>query len=331
MHASVTARLDALRALTVDCPIRIDWLTAQNRDGDRKSPYKGAGREYCDFRDYQPGDNVRRINWKMVGKRPDRPQVTQFEEERNACVAVIANVGRTMDGVSVALSKRELACVLTASILRSAARTNDAALFLGYDQSGVVCSLSRRSSAGLTQLAPAAVLCGGHGKDEEPGEPGLAGALARLPSSRSLVFVLSDMLDFQDQDREVLGYLGAKHEIVFLTISDLRERELPSEPLLPFLPIAGLYTMVDQNGVRRTVATTKKRRRQHRERFQAHEARLFGELAELNCKFAAMHTEDDHDVRRDQLASILSGGRGSLDLLSEPAVDQTADSGGQSV
>ncbi len=359
-------RLDALRWLTVECPIRIDWLTGQVRDGDRKSGFKGSGQDYCDWRGYQPGDNIRRIYWKGVSKRPDRPMVTLFEEERNASIVVLVNVGDTMDGVSVGMSKRELACVLTASIMRSATRSRDMAAFTSFNRHGIVRKLGMRSASGLIRLAPAAVLEGerpwGLGAwlaahDAEAGDTvqegsseaaravlpvdgsqgtnpadsgpapapltGLAEALMRLPQTRSLVFVLSD-LDYEltNEDRDLLKVAAHKHEIVFLVVSDLRERELPDEPLLPYLPIPGFYPIVDQAGTTRMVFATKRRREEHRERFHSRQKQRFAELAELNCKFAAVHTEDTHDQRRMQLACILAGKRRGWDLNADVEVDE---------
>lgn len=313
MNISINERLQRLAVLTVECPITIGWLSTQHQEGVRSSPFKGGGRDYCDFRDYRDGDKVTRINWKMLARRPDRPMVTLFEEERNACVCVLADVSRGMDMVSVGLSKRELACVLTTSIIRSATRTNDTALFATFDERGVKHFMGRRAAHGL-QLAPAAVLEEDDNYLDEGGS-GLACALKRLPKARSLVFILIDANhEFNEEELEQLFYLGIRHEIVFLSISDLRERELPASRLLPFLPIPGFYTTVDQDGVPGTIWAHKRSRARHAKRFSDQEQKTIAQLTGLNCRFASMHTEDDLLTRRAQLTRILSSRRSRLNL-----------------
>ncbi|MDZ4833985.1 MAG: DUF58 domain-containing protein [Candidatus Melainabacteria bacterium] len=310
---SINERLMRLAVLTVDCPIQIAWLSSQYQEGVRSSPYRGNGRDYCDFRDYRDGDKPTRINWKMYARRPERLMVTLLEEERNACVCVLADISAGMDMVSVGLSKRELACVLTSSIIRSATRTNDSALFATFDERGVKHFFGRRASHGLA-LAPAAVLDQDSPYLDE-GASGLLCAMERLPQSRSLVFILIDNNhEFSAEELEQLFYLGIRHEVVFMSISDLRERELPATRLLPFLPIPGYFPVIDQSGHTSLLWTNKNSRERHTARFCQHENETMEELTKLNCRFASLHTEDDHRTRRAQLTRILSSRRDRLNL-----------------
>ncbi len=314
MKTSINERLLRLAFLTVECPIDIGWLSTQHQEGVRSSPFKGSGRDYCDFRAYRMGDKATRINWKMLARRPDRPMVTLFEEERNACVCVLADVSPGMDMVSVALSKRELACVLTTSIIRSATRTNDTALFASFDERGVKHFMGRRAAHGL-QLAPAAVLDDNDRYVDESGTSGLLSALKRLPVARALVFILLDHNhQFSKEELDQLFYLGIRHEIVFLSISDLRERELPAKPLLPFLPIPGFYTTVDQDGNTNVQWAHRRQRARYAKLFSEHEQQTIRLLNGLNCRFASLHTEDDAHTRRAQLTRILSSRRTRLNL-----------------
>lgn len=315
MNTSINERLLRLAVLTVDCPIQIGWLSTQHQEGVRSSPFRGNGREYCDFREYREGDKTSAINWSMFARNPDRLMVTLFEEERNACVCVLADTSLGMDMISVGLSKRELACVATASIIKSATRTNDTALFANFDERGVKHFFGRRAAHGLS-LAPAAVL------EDDPnipyldeGKSGLSCALRRLPQTRSLVFILIDSNhQFSEEELEQLFYLGIRHEIVFMSISDLRERELPATKLLPFLPIPGYFSVIDQNGVPGLVSTSKRGRERHAQRFQQHESAASEALTKLNCRFVSLHTEADYNTWRALLTRILSSRRERLNL-----------------
>jgi uncharacterized protein (DUF58 family) len=316
MNTSINERLMRLAVLTVDCPIQIGWLSSQHQEGIRSSPFRGNGREYCDFRDYRDGDKTSSINWSMYARSQDRLMVTLFEEERNACVCVLANISSGMEMVSVGLSKRELACVATASIIKSATRTNDTALFATFDERGVKHFFGRRASHGLS-LAPAAVLDQDSNYLDE-GKSGLLCALRRLPMTRSLVFILLDCNhEFSEEELEQLFYLGIRHEIVFMSISDLRERELPATRLVPFLPIPGYFSVVDQNGNAGVVSTSKRSRERHAQRFHQHENATIEAVTKLNCRFASLHTEDDYTTWRTQLTRILSSRRQRLNLNEE--------------
>ncbi|MBZ0185700.1 MAG: DUF58 domain-containing protein [Candidatus Obscuribacterales bacterium] len=314
MNHSISQQLDRLRPLFVEIPIRIDWLASQQRLGDRKSSARGSGRDYCDFRPLNHGDDLRRINWKMLAKRPERPMLTLFEEEHTARVCVFTDISPTMDMASVALSKLELATVLTASIMRSAARTNDQAQLSTYDAGGIVRHYKTRAASRLTRTGAACVLATDERSSNTNAKGGLARALQRLNTRRSLVFVISDFLNLEKEDLEALGRTGQNHEVVCLVIEDLRERDLPEMRLLSFLRLPGLYTVIDSSNRQQTILTTKSCLRKHARRFDEREQKLFKTLSDCHAKFARMRTDEEHAARKRKLARIFAGRRLSYDL-----------------
>src|SRR3954468_8828883 len=76
--------------------------------GQYHSVFKGRGMDFDEVREYQPGDEVRRIDWNVTA-RTGEPFVKKFTEERELTVMLLVDVSASGDFGSVELSKRELA------------------------------------------------------------------------------------------------------------------------------------------------------------------------------------------------------------------------------
>ncbi len=303
-------RLRRLTQLSIATPIEIDWLTRNHREGERFSPYVGAtGTQVIEYRDYEEGDRPNRVNWTLTARQTNgRILVNLMEEQRDVNVCILVDLSSEMDMASTGLSKRELACVTTASIIRSAGSLNDPTMFAGYDAGGMRRYFGSCHPGMMLLRAPSAVLDGSPDDYIETGS-GLACALSRLPKKRSLVFILSDLLNFGAEDEKALDFFGWKHEVIVLHISDERERVLPATRMVPFLGIPGFFPVADGQGRVSSVWTTKANREAHARRFQAHEDALFTRLDRLGCKYASLHTEANDIDRRETIVRILSGSR----------------------
>lgn len=72
------------------------WVVDGFLQGLHRSPRKGFSVEFAEFRPYQPGDDLRYIDWKIVA-RADKWMVKQFEEETNMRAAIVLDVSKSMD------------------------------------------------------------------------------------------------------------------------------------------------------------------------------------------------------------------------------------------
>ncbi|MDE7268316.1 MAG: DUF58 domain-containing protein, partial [Lachnospiraceae bacterium] len=70
--------------------------TSMNLTGNRKSMQKGSSMEFSDFREYMPGDDIRRIDWNAYG-RLDRLYVKEYMEEKEAVVSILLDTSASMD------------------------------------------------------------------------------------------------------------------------------------------------------------------------------------------------------------------------------------------
>ncbi len=86
--------------------------SASNSSGNRKSSQKGSSAEFSDFREYMPGDDLRRIDWNAYG-RLDRLYIREYMEEREATVSILIDSSASM--LYGRRKKSELACELAAA------------------------------------------------------------------------------------------------------------------------------------------------------------------------------------------------------------------------
>src|SRR5438132_11227151 len=92
--------------------------------GDYRSVFKGRGMNFEEVREYQPGDEVRTIDWNVTARMGD-PFVKKFTEERELTVMLVVDVSASGEFGSVNLSKRELAAEVACVLAFSAIRNND--------------------------------------------------------------------------------------------------------------------------------------------------------------------------------------------------------------
>jgi len=223
--------------------------------GDFRGLVPGAGSEAGEGRPYQPGDDVRRIDWNLTA-RTDEPHVRDTVAERELETWFVVDGTASLDFGTARYEKRWLAMTAVAAFGFLAARGGNRVGAVVYDGAGVHVLPPRTGRPAVMGLLRR---LDQRGRDVEGTAP-LADALRRvrhLPHRRGLVVVVSDLLDDSAWSNE-LRALAGRHEVVVAVPRDPREDELP--------PV-GLLTLVDpETGVRREVQTASRRLR---ERFAA--------------------------------------------------------------
>src|SRR5438046_4818693 len=126
-----SARDDGSENTTADILKKIRTLELKTRGlvetafaGDYHSIFKGRGMNFEDVREYQPGDEIRSIDWNVTA-RLGSPFVKKFTEERELTVMLIVDVSASGDFGSTLQSKRELAAEVACLLAFSAIRNND--------------------------------------------------------------------------------------------------------------------------------------------------------------------------------------------------------------
>lgn len=195
--------------------------------GLHRSPHRGFSVEFAEHRMYQPGDDLRYIDWRMFG-RSDRYYIKQFEEETNLRGYVLLDVSASMDWSSSpgALPTklwyaRQLAACLSLLLLRQ----GDAAGLVAFAETArthVPVHGGRRQWSEL--LRALANVTAGTRTDAGGALRDIAGRLRR----RGLVVLLSDLLVDAEATRLALRFLRHRgHEVLVFHVLDPGERELP--------------------------------------------------------------------------------------------------------
>ncbi len=100
--------------------------------GLHRSPHLGFSVNFAEYRSYRPGDDIRKIDWKVYG-RTDRFYVKEFEGETNTGIHLILDCSRSMDYGSHGITKLEYGQFLAASLGYFAFKQRDAVGFISYD------------------------------------------------------------------------------------------------------------------------------------------------------------------------------------------------------
>src|SRR5256714_5965517 len=191
--------------------------------GDYHSVFKGRGMNFEDVREYQPGDEIRAIDWNVTA-RLGTAFVKQFTEERELTVVLVVDGSASENFGSVAQSKRELAAEVACVLAFSAIRNNDkVGLLLFSDRVELFIPPKKGRSHTLRIIREILFF--------EPAGHGTAPALAldylnKVVTRRAVVFFISD---FQTGDfsRE-LSVSGRRHDFIAVHVQDEREEMLPN-------------------------------------------------------------------------------------------------------
>ena len=190
--------------------------------GPYRSVFRGRGLEFDDLREYQPGDDVRSIDWHTTA-RTGTVQIKQNVEERCLTVVLAVDVSASGDFGSGPESKRELAAELAAVLALSAVLNNDrVGLMLFTDR--VERYLAPRSGRAQALAIVAAVL----GHRPRSNRTSLTRVLQTMGTAlrrRATVFLISDFLDSGFE--RALRLLAQRHDVAAFSIRDPIETRLP--------------------------------------------------------------------------------------------------------
>jgi uncharacterized protein (DUF58 family) len=209
--------------------LRLDWKVIRRLDGllqgDYRSLFYGYGLDYADLREYQPGDDIRYIDWNVTA-RMDAPYVRQYIEDREITAWFLLDLSPSMDFGGLSVLKRTMLVDFVATLARLLTRHGNRVGAIFYNQHiertiparggrvqvlRIIKDLLRQpqfSAGSTTDLRPL-----------------LQGALNSI-KKRSLIFIVSDFISQPGWER-LLSLLNQRHEVLAIRMWDPRELELP--------------------------------------------------------------------------------------------------------
>lgn len=227
--------------------VRTNRLVSETLAGQYHSVFKGQGMNFDEVREYQPGDEVRSIDWNVTA-RMNHPFVKKFVEERELTVMLLVDLSGSGLFGSVSQSKRELAAEIASVLAFSAIRNNDKVGLILFTEGVEKYIPPKKGRRHVLRVIRETLFY-------EPKKPGtdLGQALeflAHVTHRRSIAVVISDFLgqtnpsraDIRENLRRrvvlsdslahtpvtALRQANRRHDVVAVQITDRFELELPS-------------------------------------------------------------------------------------------------------
>jgi uncharacterized protein (DUF58 family) len=195
--------------------------------GQYHSTFKGQGMEFIEVREYQPGDDVRNIDWNVTA-RYGFPFIKKFREERELTVVLLVDLSRSgMFGTTRSL-KEEIAAEIGALLAFSAIKNNDkVGLVLFTDQVEKFVP-PKKGQQHVLRLIREMLYFKPQGRGTDIDQA--LTFLSQVLTKRAVVFLISDFLN-KGFERS-LKMANRRHDIVAIKITDPREVELPKIGLI---------------------------------------------------------------------------------------------------
>ncbi|MBI3500601.1 MAG: DUF58 domain-containing protein [Bacteroidetes bacterium] len=214
--------------------IKTRGLSSHIFSGEYHSAFKGQGMAFSEVREYQPGDDIRAIDWNVTA-RFNHPFIKVFEEERELTVMLLVDVSASENFGTQKQMKKDLLTEICAVLAFSAIQNNDKTGVIFFSDKIEKFIPPKKGKTHILRIIRELL-------DFTPKSSGtdIDLALRYLTNAikkRAIVFLISDFIDekfLSEQKRgcDSLKIASKKHDIVALRINDKREAELPDVGLI---------------------------------------------------------------------------------------------------
>ncbi len=263
--------------------IRTRRLVNSSFAGEYHAVFKGRGMEFDEVRPYQPGDEVRTIDWNVTARTGDL-FVKRYVEERELTVMLLVDASASGQFGTVNRFKREIAAELAAVLAFSAITNNDKVGLLIFTDQIELYITPRKGRRHVLRLIRDLLAFEPKGRHTNL-KLGLE-SLNHMLKRRSIIFMLSDFLTPPASYQSVLQVSNRRHDIIAVTLSDPRELAWPN---------VGLVALEDaETGQVQWLDTSS---RQLRQQFSAHVNELTAarERVFRKAKVDRINISTDHD------------------------------------
>lgn len=202
--------------------IKTRGLSNQIFSGEYHTAFKGRGMAFSEVREYQPGDDIRTIDWNVTA-RFNHPYIKIFEEERELTVMILVDVSASENFGTQKQTKQEVITELCAVLAFSAIQNNDKIGVIFFSDIIEKFIPPKKGKSHILRIIRELI-------DFSPihKKTNIKQALQHFTNvikKRSIAFLISDFVDQNFED--ALKMANRKHDVVALRIYDKRETELP--------------------------------------------------------------------------------------------------------
>ena len=312
VHASLDELL-GLRMLARQLTFSSKIPSSNLMIGNHLSRFKGRGMDYLESRDYQPGDDIRNMDWRVTA-RTGQPHIKLFQEERQRPVLIMLDLNPGMFFASHGRFKSAIASQATALLAWAAAHNGDRVGGLILNQEHIE-QPPRGNKNGMLAFLHQIATHSEPVKHLDNADPALRFSnglrrLSRMAKPGSLVFIVSDFYHIDDIAIQQLMRLKAGSEIVLIRVLDSLENQAPP---------ANRYAVTD--GTSHAVLNTadKKQAERYRQWFDEHHQQLSHVSQQLAIPLVELVTHE-HPIQ--QLRKVFS----TKAMARKPVIRKTAGS-----
>ncbi|GAB4318673.1 MAG: DUF58 domain-containing protein [Candidatus Zixiibacteriota bacterium] len=249
--------------------IRTNRLVNDLFGGEYHSVFKGQGMEFEEVREYQPGDEVRLIDWNVTA-RAGKPFIKKFREEREMLVMLLVDLSASGFFGTRAKSKNQVAAETAAILAFSAIKNNDKVGMIVFTDQIELYIPPKKGRSHVLRLIREILYFTPQNRGTD-----IRGALqffSRVTPRKAVAFLISDFFD-SGYEKD-LSIAHQKHDVIAVKIEDRREREWVD---------VGLIEMEDyETGRRRIIDTSSRQARRQFEqtvsRMDLHRKRFFDSI-----------------------------------------------------
>jgi uncharacterized protein (DUF58 family) len=229
--------------------------------GAYHSVFKGRGMEFDEVREYQPGDDIRSIDWNVTA-RTGFAHIKKYVEERELTVMILVDASASVHFASTNQLKNKLAAEIAAVLAFAAIRNNDKVGLLMFTDEPELYIPPKKGKSHVLRVIREILYFKPSAKATNL--PKVLEFLTKVLHRKSTVFVISDFLDSNADYtpvRKSLRIANQHHDLIAITLTDPREIELPD---------CGLVEVMDaETGSRKVIDTSNERlRREYHEKAQ---------------------------------------------------------------
>ncbi len=240
--------------------------------GEHRSPFFGFATEFAQHREYSQGDDLRHLDWKVLG-RTDRYYVKQYEQETNFVAQVLLDGSESMNYGSAGLTKLQYGKQLAACLAYLILLQRDA-VAVGLFDAGLKRYLPRSNNRSNIHVIMGQLAAYEGGRTTQIGP--VLHEMATLSGRKGIVILISDLFD--DEDRILSGiqhlrYVG--HEVVVFHVLDPAELSFPFDGNVEFVGLEGIPPLLARaaeirRSYREEIEGFRRRLREGCERNQSH-------------------------------------------------------------
>ena len=196
--------------------------------GEYHSQFKGRGMAFSEVREYQPGDDVRSIDWNVTA-RLNKPYIKVFEEERELTVMLLVDVSGSRNFGTISQMKRDMMAEIAATLAFSTIENNDKVGVLFFSDKIEKFIPAKKGKAHVLRIIRELL-------SFEPESKGtdISTALQYFTNAqkrRSTAFLISDCMGHTDLEQPLM-IASHRHDLSVIQVYDRRDAQLPDVGLL---------------------------------------------------------------------------------------------------